>query len=124
MADFPVSLHLVEASPEAQPELVLDHVTACDYDRPKQAYRSVSNPAIDWERLARVRTHPTQVGILELLSMDDGRVLSPNEMAFELQVELGSCSYHVTELEKAGLLELVDTQPRRGALEHYYRVIP
>jgi predicted transcriptional regulator len=29
-------------------------------------------------------------------------------------------SYHVRQLEKAGLIELVATKPRRGALEHYY----
>jgi predicted transcriptional regulator len=29
-------------------------------------------------------------------------------------------SYHVRELEKAGLIELVTTKQRRGALEHYY----
>jgi predicted transcriptional regulator len=29
-------------------------------------------------------------------------------------------SYHVRQLENAGLIELVATEPRRGALEHYY----
>ena len=29
-------------------------------------------------------------------------------------------SYHVRQLEKAGLIELVAVKQRRGALEHYY----
>ena len=33
---------------------------------------------------------------------------------------LGNVSYHVRQLEKAGLIELVATKQRRGALEHYY----
>jgi hypothetical protein len=33
---------------------------------------------------------------------------------------LSNVSYHVRQLAKAGLIELVATRPRRGALEHYY----
>ena len=33
---------------------------------------------------------------------------------------LGNVSYHVRQLEKAGLIELVAVKQRRGALEHYY----
>jgi hypothetical protein len=31
---------------------------------------------------------------------------------------LGNVSYHVRQLEKVGLIELVAIKPRRGALEH------
>jgi len=81
-------------------------------------------PTIDWERLARARTHPTQISILELLTIDNGRAMSPNEMAFELQEELASVSYHTTKLVEIAFLELTATEPRRGALEHYYRLAP
>ena len=77
-------------------------------------------PSINWEKVARARVHPTQVAVLELLEMDRGRALSPNEIAFELREPLGNVSYHVTQLAEAGLLELVSAEPRRGALEHYY----
>jgi predicted transcriptional regulator len=29
-------------------------------------------------------------------------------------------SYHVRQLQKAGLIQLIATRQRRGALEHYY----
>jgi DNA-binding MarR family transcriptional regulator len=79
---------------------------------------------INWERLARARTHPTQIGVLELLTIDNGRAMSPREMALELQEELGNVSYHTTQLAKSGLLELAATTPRRGAVEHFYRMAP
>ena len=78
--------------------------------------------SINWEKVARAKVHPTQVAVLDLLGMDLGRSMSPNEMAFELQEPLGNISYHVKELAKAQLLELGDTAQRRGALEHYYRL--
>jgi hypothetical protein len=120
---LPKVIHLLEAGPSLEPELALDRKVADAWEGPKQGYRAVSDPSIDWEGLARARAHPMQVAILQLLSMDDGRALSPNEMAFELQAALSTCSYHATELAKIRMLELVDTQPRRGAVEHYYRSV-
>ena len=81
-------------------------------------------PQINWERLARAKAHPTQISILELLSIDNGRAMSPNEMAFEMQEPLGNLSYHAAQLAEIGFLELTATEPRRGALEHYYRLAP
>lgn len=46
---------------------------------------------------------------------------SPNELARLLGERLGNVSYHVRVLCELGCLELVRTEPRRGALEHYYR---
>jgi DNA-binding transcriptional ArsR family regulator len=80
------------------------------------------SPAIDWERVARARTHPIQISVLELLTIDNGRALSPSEMSVELQEELANVSYHVGALADAGLLEAAGTVPRRGAVEHYYRL--
>ncbi|HSC20272.1 MAG TPA: helix-turn-helix domain-containing protein [Solirubrobacterales bacterium] len=84
----------------------------------------MATPTIDWERLARAKTHPIQVSILELLTIDTGRAMSPNEMAFEMQEPLGNLSYHATQLAEIGFLELTATEPRRGALEHFYRMTP
>lgn len=77
---------------------------------------------IDWERLARAESHHSRVSVLELLTIDNGRAMSPNEMSFELQVPVSRLSYHVQELVAAGLLDPAGTEPRRGALEHYYRL--
>ncbi|HZB06179.1 MAG TPA: helix-turn-helix domain-containing protein, partial [Thermoleophilaceae bacterium] len=50
-------------------------------------------------------------------------VASPNELAKKLGEPLTNVSYHVRMLHDLGCIELVETEPRRGALEHYYRAI-
>ena len=52
--------------------------------------------------------------------MDEG-VASPSQLAIELGERLGNISYHVRILLGSGYVELVRTEPRRGALEHFYR---
>lgn len=47
-------------------------------------------------------------------------VASPNQMAQELKAPVGNVSYHVRVLADLGAIELVGTQPRRGATEHFY----
>jgi DNA-binding transcriptional ArsR family regulator len=77
---------------------------------------------LDWERLARANAHPLRVSIMEILGMDEGRTLSPNELSLELQIPLSNTNYHVTELAKAGLIELARQHQVRGATEHFYRI--
>jgi DNA-binding transcriptional ArsR family regulator len=81
-----------------------------------------SSVPLDWERLARATAHPLRVSIMEILGMDAGRTLSPNELSLELQIPLSNTNYHVTELAKAGLVELKRQHQVRGATEHFYRV--
>jgi hypothetical protein len=82
----------------------------------------VTAPAIPWEALSRAFVHPLRISILEVLTMDGGRVLSPSDLRYELQAHLSSVSYHVEELAKVGLLELVYEEPVRGAVEHFYAI--
>jgi predicted ArsR family transcriptional regulator len=77
---------------------------------------------VDWEHLARATAHPLRISILEILGMDGGRTLSPSYLSQELQIPLSNTNYHVTELAKAGLIELVRKRPVRGATEHFYRI--
>jgi len=77
---------------------------------------------MNWQLLARANTHPLRISILEVLELDDGRCLSPNDLSWELQMPLSNVNYHVTELFNAGLLELVHERPVRGATEHFYRL--
>lgn len=63
--------------------------------------------------------HPLRVELLEALG--GLGIASPNELAKRLDGPLTSVSYHVRMLRDYGAIELVDTEPRRGALEHYYR---
>ncbi|MGD9735722.1 MAG: helix-turn-helix domain-containing protein [Solirubrobacterales bacterium] len=77
---------------------------------------------VDWEELARSTAHPLRVSILEILGIDGGRTLSPSELCLELQIPLSNTNYHVTELHKAGLIELASQRQVRGATEHFYRL--
>jgi hypothetical protein len=86
-------------------------------------YGAVPGPEsipVDWERLARTTAHPLRVSILEILGIEGGRTLSPNELSQELQIPLSNTNYHVTELAKDGLIVLADKKPVRGATEHFY----
>jgi predicted ArsR family transcriptional regulator len=78
---------------------------------------------MNWELLARANTHPLRVSILEVLSLDDGRTLSPKDLSLELQAPLSTVNYHVTELRNSGLLAVVDERQVRGAIEHFYRLV-
>lgn len=77
---------------------------------------------VNWERLARATAHPLRVSVLEILGIDGGRVLSPSDLSRELQIPLSNTNYHVTELAKSGLIELVRERQVRGATEHFYRL--
>jgi len=63
------------------------------------------------------------VSILEVLSIDQGRTLSPKDLSLELQAPLSTVNYHVTELRCSDLVEVVDERQVRGAIEHFYRIV-
>jgi DNA-binding transcriptional ArsR family regulator len=71
-------------------------------------------------RLAKALSHPLRAHVLAILNE---RVASPNQIANELDEPLGNVSYHVKALADMGCIELVNTQPRRGAIEHFYRAV-
>lgn len=68
-------------------------------------------------RIAKAYAHPLRIHILGML---DNRVASPSEIAGELSAPLTHVSYHVRQLAGLGLIKLVRTTPRRGAVEHHY----
>jgi DNA-binding transcriptional ArsR family regulator len=70
--------------------------------------------------MAKALAHPLRVQLLAALNQG---VASPNELAKKLNEPLTNVSYHVRMLHDLGCIELVETEPRRGALEHYYRAI-
>jgi DNA-binding transcriptional ArsR family regulator len=71
-------------------------------------------------RLIKGLGHPLRIAILTLLN---DRMASPNELAKELDEGLSQISYHVKVLRDYELIELVKTEPRRGAVEHYYKAV-
>jgi DNA-binding transcriptional ArsR family regulator len=71
------------------------------------------------QKFVKAMAHPLRLRILDAL---EHRTASPSELAEELDAPLGNVSYHVRQLHGLGLLKLVKETPRRGAVEHYYRL--
>jgi DNA-binding transcriptional ArsR family regulator len=58
-----------------------------------------------------------------MLTVLNQRIASPSELAGELDEPIGNVSYHMRTLADLGMVELMRTEPRRGAVEHYYRAV-
>jgi DNA-binding transcriptional ArsR family regulator len=86
--------------------------------RPRVKERSELEP-VD-QRLMKALSHPLRVQILTLVN---GRAWSPNEMSKELDEGLSQVSYHVKVLRDFEMIEMVKTEPRRGAVEHFYKAV-
>jgi DNA-binding transcriptional ArsR family regulator len=84
-----------------------------------KAVKRTAKEAVD-QRLMKALTHTVRVQILSL--MVDGE-WSPNQLHKELGVGLSNISYHIKQLKDSGLIELTKTEPRRGAVEHFYRAV-
>jgi DNA-binding transcriptional ArsR family regulator len=70
--------------------------------------------------LGAIVAHPLRTRCLTVLS---DRTASPNELANELDEDVGNVSYHVKQLLKMEAIELVRERQVRGAVEHFYRAI-
>src|SRR5690349_1760416 len=75
--------------------------------------------AVD-QRIMKALSHPLRVRMLTLLNQ---KVSSPSELADELDEPLGNVSYHMRFLADLNMVKLVRTEPRRGAVEHYYEAL-
>jgi DNA-binding transcriptional ArsR family regulator len=77
-----------------------------------------SHPARELHTRPKALAHPLRVQALTILNK---RVASPSQIAQELNRELSQVVYHMNVLKEHGCIELVRTEPRRGAVEHFYR---
>jgi DNA-binding transcriptional ArsR family regulator len=68
--------------------------------------------------IAKALSHSLRVQLLTILN---DRTASPKELSKELGEGLSQVSYHVKVLKDFKMVEMVKTEPRRGAVEHYYR---
>lgn len=75
-------------------------------------------PKTSQAKLVKALNHDLRV---KMLTVFTERTASPNELARELDEGLSQVSYHVKVLRDLDLIELVKTEPRRGAVEHYYQ---
>lgn len=74
-----------------------------------------------WEEAVILLLHPTQLLILEALTRLEMPVSATAmvEMS-DGQISLAYWTYHLTRLEKLGLLKLVKARPSRGTPEKFY----
>lgn len=78
-----------------------------------------------WDALVSRVLHPVQVVVIEAL-LYIGLPLAPSEIARMTggYHNLQDVGYHVRILVELGILELIDTEPIRGATKHYYVLAP
>jgi hypothetical protein len=89
---------------------------------------------INYALIGEALLHPTKKAILAVFDRSDSmQCWSPNGLATELDMPLGNVSYHVNDLAGRGkhsrfvdrpVLILESTEPRRGALEHFFTLAP
>ena len=94
---------------------------------------TLTTAPLDYQRIAEAFVHPLKLRILALMAEPPpprapagglpAPGWSPSNLYLAAGEPLGNVSYHVRQLEKAGLIELVATKQRRGALEHYYTLV-
>ncbi len=74
-------------------------------------------PTDDNELLIALR-HPLRRQILRTMALQDQ--ISPRQISNELREPLSNVSYHVRVLADCGAVTLVDTEPVRGSMQHFY----
>jgi DNA-binding transcriptional ArsR family regulator len=62
--------------------------------------------------------HPLRRDILRAMLEQDP--ISPRQISDELHQPLSNVSYHVRVLAGCGVVTLVDTEPVRGSMQHFY----
>ena len=75
--------------------------------------KQVIDPAV-----AKTFTHPLRGHVW--VTLFERGVVSPTEVANELQIDVTEVSYHFRKLQGKGLIRLVRTERRRGFEEHFY----
>jgi DNA-binding transcriptional ArsR family regulator len=77
--------------------------------------------AFAWDALVPLLVHPSKVAIIEaLLSLERPMSGSQLKKLFGSDCGLKSIPHHVLALRDAGVLEVVDERPVRGAREYFY----
>jgi DNA-binding transcriptional ArsR family regulator len=71
-------------------------------------------------RFTRATKHRLRIAIL--LRLEEVPLGSPKGLSEHFEMPLGVVSYHVNELAHNEAIELVKTEPRRGAAEHFYSI--
>jgi len=100
---------------------VVDRVVeqANEAPKPNRTLAQAGTPRVKATDCIRAIGAPQRRRILRALHAA-GEAQSPNELSKGGDTSLGHVTYHVKVLTECGLLALTGTQPRRGAVEHFY----
>src|SRR3954452_16117406 len=72
------------------------------------------------EVLVKALNHPVRVKALTILTE---KIASPKEIAAQIEMPLSNVSYHVRVLDELGLVEIVEEEPVRGSVAHFYKAV-
>jgi DNA-binding transcriptional ArsR family regulator len=75
------------------------------------------------QRRKTLRPHPTRDQIVDAMR-SYGAPISPTRLAEVTGNTLGAIAYHVRTLLAAGVVELAEEGRVRGAVEHFYALVP
>jgi DNA-binding transcriptional ArsR family regulator len=100
-----------------RPQASTSKTKAASHKRSIAKQREVASREVA-TNIAKALSHSMRVRILTVLN---DQMASPNELRKELDEGLSQVSYHVKVLKDLDMIEMVKTEPRRGAVEHYYR---
>ena len=90
-----------------------------DTPEPNRTLERVKIPRTNAANCIRAINAPQRRRILRALHRA-GEARSPNDLSKAGGTSLGRVYYHVKVLTDCGAVALTDTQPRRGAVEHFY----
>lgn len=90
--------------------------------KPKKETKATTRRAAEAVAITKALSHPLRRKLVICFSANDAELNSPSTLNDFLSERLGNTSYHVRTLLDLGLIEEFDTTPRRGAIEHHYRL--
>jgi len=64
--------------------------------------------------------HPVRQHVLRLLTREP---MTNKQLATRIGIASGKLHFHVRELERAGLIEIIEERPKGGVIEKYYRAV-
>lgn len=86
-------------------------------EAPKKRNKEGEEKLTHQMRLLKALAHPMRVAILDLMNTGEW---SPNELKKALGEGLSQVSYHIKVLKDFKMIKMTKTEPRRGAVEHFY----
>lgn len=87
----------------------------------KNSRKGASSRTSAQRKVAFAVLHPTRLDAYVIFM--ERQATSPKEVAEILELDIGEVSYHVAELHADKVIRLVKSEPRRGAVEHFYAAV-